>query len=149
VVALLVKDIMSKDVLILGQDASVKDALDLIVENRIGCVIITDGDDIVGIVTERDILAKVVDENISLLDTKISKIMSKNVKTISPNEKLEKASEIITENKIKRLPVVKNDKLVGIVTLTDIVASGVKIEEEVLKELAKWFPVQRKVSVGG
>jgi len=146
---LLVKDIMSKDVLILGQGASVKDALDLIVENRIGCVIITDGDDIVGIVTERDILAKVVDENISLLDTKISKIMSKNVKTISPNEKLEKASEIITENKIKRLPVVKNDKLVGIVTLTDIVASGVKIEEEVLKELAKWFPVQRKVSVGG
>jgi len=140
---------MSKDVLILGQGASVKDALDLIVENRIGCVIITDGDDIVGIVTERDILAKVVDENISLLDTKISKIMSKNVKTISPNEKLEKASEIITENKIKRLPVVKNDKLVGIVTLTDIVASGVKIEEEVLKELAKWFPVQRKVSVGG
>ena len=145
----MVKDIMSKDVLILGQGASVKDALDLIVENRIGCVIITDGDDIVGIVTERDILAKVVDENISLLDTKISKIMSKNVKTISPNEKLEKASEIITENKIKRLPVVKNDKLVGIVTLTDIVASGVKIEEEVLKELAKWFPVQRKVSVGG
>jgi len=140
---------MSKDVLILGQGASVKDALDLIVENRIGCVIITDGDDIVGIVTERDILAKVVDENISLLDTKISKIMSKNVKAISPSEKVEKASEIITENKIKRLPVVKNDKLVGIVTLTDIVASGVKIEEEVLKELAKWFPVQRKVSVGG
>ena len=140
---------MSKDVLVLGQDASVKDALDLIVENRIGCVIITDGDDIVGIVTERDILAKVVDENISLLDTKISKIMSKNVKAISPSEKVEKASEIITENKIKRLPVVKNDKLVGIVTLTDIVASGVKIEEEVLKELAKWFPVQRKVSVGG
>lgn len=145
---MLVKDIMKKNVLVLNKDATVKDVLDLMVENYAGSVIILENDKIVGIITERDILSRVVSMGKSL-DTKVSEVMTKNVITISPHEKIEKAAEIMTENKIKKLPVVENGKLVGIITLTDIVASGVKLEDEILKELSQWFPIKRPTPVGG
>ncbi len=143
-----VKEIMKKNVLVLGKEATIKDALDLMVENSAGSVVILDREKIVGIVTERDILRKVISHR-KPLDTKIEEIMSRNVITIDPDEDVEKAARLMTENKIKKLPVVRDEKLLGIVTLTDIVASGVKLEDEVLDELSKWFLIKRRTSVGG
>jgi len=143
-----VRDIMKRNVLVLSKDATIKDALDLMIENSAGSVVILDKEKIAGIITERDILSKILNHNKSL-DTKIEEVMTKNVITISPDEKVEKAAEIMTENKIKKLPVVESDKLIGIITLTDIVASGVKLEDEILKELSKWFPVRKPTPVGG
>lgn len=143
-----VKDIMKRNVLVLSKEATIKDALDLMVENSAGSVIILENEKIVGIVTERDILRRVLSQSKSL-DTKIKEVMTKNVITISPDEKIEKAAEIMTENKIKKLPVVDGNKLVGIITLTDIVASGVKLEDAILEELSKWFPLRHQTPVGG
>ncbi len=143
-----VKDIMKRNVLILRKDATIKDALDLMIENSVGSVIILESNKIVGIVTERDLLRKILSHN-KPLDTKIEEIMTRNIITVFADEKVEKAAEIMTENKIKKLPVIDGGKLVGIITLTDIVASGVKLEDAILKKLGKWFPVGKKPSIGG
>ena len=145
---MLVKEIMKKDVLTLGKKASVKDTLELMTENHAGSVVIVEGSKIAGIVTENDILSKIVNENRGL-ETTIDKIMSKSVITIEPSEKIEAAAEIMTESKIKKLPVVSRNRLVGIITITDIVASGVNLENEVLEELSKWFPVKKAAPMGG
>ncbi|MEM7816282.1 MAG: CBS domain-containing protein [Candidatus Aenigmatarchaeota archaeon] len=139
---------MRKNVFVFSKNASIKDVLDLMIENNIGSVIILDDDKIVGIVTERDLVTKVLTKGLELT-TPIKEIMSSPVITISPKDSVEKATEIMTENKIKKLPVVENDKLLGIITLTDIVASGVKLEEEVLKELSNWFPVRKPSKIAG
>lgn len=143
-----VKDVMKKEVLTLGKGASVKDVLDLMTENHAGSVVIVDGSKIAGIVTENDILSKIVSGNRGL-NTTIEKIMTKSVITIEPSEKIEKAAELMTESKIKKLPVVNKNKLVGILTITDIVACGVNLENEILEELSKWFPVKKKTCMGG
>lgn len=143
-----VKDIMKKEVLTLGKSASVKDVLELMTENHAGSVIIVEGSKIAGIVTEGDILSKIVNESRSL-QTTIDKIMTKNVVTTTPADDLVKIAEIMSENKIKKLPVINKNKLVGIVTITDIVACGVELENEILEKLAKWFPVAKNTKVGG
>jgi len=148
---LLVRHIMKRNVLVLTEDATVKDTLDLMLENSAGSVVIVDKDTgrkPIGIVTERDILSKIVNFR-KPLETPIKEIMSSPVITISPDEPIEKAAEIMTENRIKKLPVVEKGELVGIITLTDIVASGVKLEEAILKELAKWFPIRKRQAMGG
>ncbi|MFH8110255.1 MAG: CBS domain-containing protein, partial [Candidatus Aenigmatarchaeota archaeon] len=122
---------MRKNVFVFSKNATIKDVIDIMIENNIGSVIILENEKVVGIVTERDLVTKVLTKGLDL-NLPVKEIMSSPVITISPNESVEKAAEIMTENKIKKLPVVENDKLLGIITLTDIVASGVKLEEEVL-----------------
>ena len=145
---MIVRDIMKRNVLTLTKNATIKDTLDLMVENYAGSVVIVDDDKIVGLVTERDILSRIVEKD-RKLSNPIESIMTKNVITISPNRSVEEAARIMTENKIKKLPVVENDKLVGIITLTDIVASGVRLEDEIIKSMARWFPVSKRTYVGG
>ncbi|MEM5868352.1 MAG: CBS domain-containing protein [Candidatus Aenigmatarchaeota archaeon] len=139
---------MRKNVFVFSKNATIKDVIDIMIENNIGSVIILENEKVVGIVTERDLVTKVLTKGLDL-NLPVKEIMSSPVITISPNESVEKAAEIMTENKIKKLPVVENDKLLGIITLTDIVASGVKLEEEVLKELSNWFPVRKTGKVAG
>jgi len=148
VIKIIVKDIMRKDVFVLSKEATIKDALDLLLENKIGSVIVLEKEKPLGIVTERDILKKVLVENVKL-DEPVGKIMSSPLVYISSEESVEKAAETMIENRIKRLPVIENNKLVGIISLTDIVASGVKLEDEILKELSKWFPIKKPEKVGG
>ncbi len=143
-----VKDIMKTEVLTLGKNATVKDTLSMMTDNHAGSVIIVEGSKIAGIVTEGDILSKIVNENRSL-STTIDKIMTRSVITTNPNEEIVKIAEIMTEKKVKKLPVVLKNKLVGIVTISDIVASGIRLEEEILEKLAKWFPVAKNTRVGG
>ncbi|MEM5825960.1 MAG: CBS domain-containing protein [Candidatus Aenigmatarchaeota archaeon] len=147
-IIILVKHIMRKNVFVFSKNATIKDVIDIMIENNIGSVIILENEKVVGIVTERDLVTKVLTKGLDL-NLPVKEIMSSPVITISPNESVEKAAEIMTENKIKKLPVVENDKLLGIITLTDIVASGVKLEEEVLKELSNWFPVRKTGKVAG
>lgn len=147
-IIILVKHIMRKNVFVFSKNATIKDVIDIMIENNIGSVIILENEKVIGIVTERDLVTKVLTKGLDL-NLPVKEIMSSPVITISPNESVEKAAEIMTENKIKKLPVVENDKLLGIITLTDIVASGVKLEEEVLKELSNWFPVRKTGKVAG
>jgi len=122
-----VKEIMKKAVMI-SSSATVREAAQSMAKNNIGSLIVADKSKrLVGIVTERDILKCF--SNSGTHGTSISKIMSKNVKTIDAKEEIEDAAEIMSQNKIKRLPVVQKGKLVGIITATDLIANADDIDD--------------------
>jgi CBS domain-containing protein len=134
-----VKDIMTKDVVSIGVDKSVFEAAEIMSSCELGCLIILDGDVPVGIVTERDIVRRVVAKKLPG-ETKISEIMSKSLITIDPDASLKEAARVMSSNKIMRLPVLKQNRLVGIVVAADFVRNlGKKsISEEILEAMGRY-----------
>ncbi len=115
-----ISGIMSVDVPKLKKGASVSDAARLMANKPYGCVVVVDGNKPVGIITESDILKNLVYSKSSSLD-KVEKIMSAPITSLSPEDKLEKASKIIDTKHFRRYPVVENGILVGIATENSIV----------------------------
>lgn len=131
---MIVKEIMTNRIVTVDIDNTIIDASRVYRDNKVGCLIITDNEQVVGIVTQRDLIERTICNNLNPEKTKIGEIMSKNIKTINSNDRVEKALDLIKKNKIKRLPVISGDKLVGIVTVTDIAYS----RPDVKKFLEKW-----------
>jgi CBS domain-containing protein len=134
-----VKDIMTKDVVTIDVNKSVFEAAELMTTKSIGCLVITRNDIPVGMVTERDFVRRIVAKR-SSFDVKISEIMSKYLITVGPDTSLKEASRLMATNKIHRLPVLKNNKLVGIVVASDFVRNiGKKTtSEEILEALGRY-----------
>lgn len=134
-----VKDIMTKNVVSTSVNNSIFDAAELMSSNQVGCLVITDGEVPIGIVTERDFVRRVVAKKLSL-DTKVSEIMSGSLITIDPDASLKEAARLMSSNKIRRLPVLKQNKLVGIVVAADFVRNlGKKsASEEILDAIGSY-----------
>jgi len=115
-----VHQIMSKTILTMDKSTSIRDAAENMKKLKIGCVIITEDDKPIGIVTERDFVTKVAAEGRPLF-TEISEVMSSPLITIDSEETIWEASEIMKEKLIHKLPVKEDDHIVGIITTTDIV----------------------------
>ena len=120
---MLIKEIMKRP-LVVEKDISLTEAANIMGAKGIGSLLFVSKDKIRGIVTERDLI-----KNFSKHE-KISQIMTMKVVTAEPDESLDRAAEIMRSSKIKRLPVVSGGKLVGIITLTDILANFEALEEE-------------------
>jgi len=118
---MLIQEIMTKEVVTVDSNDTIFDAFIKYRDEKVGCLIVTDKEQCAGIVTERDLIEKVVCLCKDPKKTKIKEIMSSDIKTIHPLKKLEQALEIMKKYKIKKLPVVSDDAVVGIVTSTDIV----------------------------
>jgi CBS domain-containing protein len=117
---MLVQDIMTKKVVTIDCNASVLDACKTYQELKVGSLVVMDNKIIVGIITERDIIERIIINNKNPVITKVRDIMSQNIKTIHALASLDKASLIMKENNIKKLPVILNNEIVGIVTETDL-----------------------------
>ena len=118
---MLVDEIMAKNVVTIESDKSVWDACDIYNNHKIGCLVVTKDGHLEGIVTERDIIYRVITNQKDPRNTKIEEIMSKDIKSIRPTAEVKEAAEIMNENNIKKLPVISdNGNLVGIITITDI-----------------------------
>jgi CBS domain-containing protein len=124
-------DVMSKDVITLGGDVTAKRAAEIMAENGVNALVVTAQGKAIGILTERDILKRIVIEDRNSLETKVKDIMSSPLITIDPNVDLEKAAQIMFEKKIKNLPVLENGRLRGLLSLQDIC----KLQPEVLRIL--------------
>lgn len=121
-----IKEIMNKAIAI-DHNITLKEAAKIMSDKNIGSLIAFKGEKILGIITERDVL-----NNISNLNAKISTIMAKKVITIEQEEDIDEAALLMTKNKIKRIPVVKDGKLMGIITATDLIANSEDISDEFL-----------------
>ena len=109
------------DVLKIEAGATVYDALVKIVERNVGSILVTDGDQVVGIMTERDYLRKIAVQGRTSRDTKVSEIMSAPLVYVTPETPVEEAMAIMTDRRIRHLPVVDNDDVVGLVSIGDLV----------------------------
>lgn len=112
---------------VVSPNVSLKEAASMMAKENIGSLVVMKGNALVGIITEKDIT-----DNIGKLSEKVEKVMSKNVATIEEDKNIDKAVELMSEKKIKRIPVTRDGKLVGIVTVTDILANAEEINEEFL-----------------
>lgn len=121
-----VKDIMKRAVT-LDKDKKIKDAATAMSKKGIGSLIITNKNKVVGIITERDVMKYLSKSN--NLGEKVEKITSKKLISIEPQYSLEDAAEIMSENKIKKLPVIKKGDLLGIITATDIIANAESVDD--------------------
>jgi CBS domain-containing protein len=130
---------MTKDVVSIGVDNSVFEAAVLMSSNIVGCLVIMDSEVPIGIVTERDFVRRVVAKKMPL-DTKVSEIMSKSLITVDPDASLKEADRLMSSNKIRRLPVLKQNRLVGIVVAADFVRNlGKKTaSEEILEAMGRY-----------
>lgn len=122
---LLVKDLMSRKVNVVSENATITKAAKIMAKTRRGYVVIVKKDKPVGILTDSDIIEKVVSKNKNPDKIKVKDIMSSPVIVTYPDTKINDASVLMRKNLIKRLPVVnpKNGKLIGILTETDIARS--------------------------
>ena len=113
-----VKEIMTRDVISISPKFSIRESVDLMTENGIGSLPIVDTEDkLVGIVTERDFALALAG---SLTNETVGDIMIKDVITTTPGTPIESCSKIMVRNNLRRIPVVEEEKLIGIVTSTDI-----------------------------
>ncbi|QDI88309.1 CBS domain-containing protein [Candidatus Nitrosopumilus sp. SW] len=115
-----VNQVMSKNVLTAEKSTSLQDAAQEMNRLNVGCVIVMDESNPIGIVTERDFVTKVAAEGRPLF-TEISEVMSSPLITIEPEETIWEASEIMKEKLIHKLPVMEKERIVGIITTSDIV----------------------------
>jgi len=139
-----IEDIMVQNVVTIDANTTISEAAKLMNIHEIGCLIVTEKGKVVGVVTERDVLRKVVEQFKNPKKTKISEIMSKRLVVGTPHMEIPDAVRLMLQKKIKKLPIVVDGKIIGLVTLTDI-ARTTRIEPQmigVIKELRKngWLP---------
>jgi CBS domain-containing protein len=136
---MLVKDVMNGKVVTAAPDTTIVETAKIMESHNIGCLIVVTDGKIAGLITDRDILTKVVGKAKDAEKTTIEDVMTKKVICVKPDLDIEEASKIMTDNGIKKLPVVENGNLQGIVTATDIIIAHRKIMEgvETLVLLAK------------
>jgi CBS domain-containing protein len=118
--SLKVEDVMVKEVVTIDANKTAKDAADMMNRYEIGCLIIVKRGKAVGILTERDMLKRVVSEARSPEATKVKDIMSKPLIVVESDTEMEEAAKLMFKMKIKKLPIVRQGKLSGLVTLTDL-----------------------------
>jgi len=115
-----IEEVMVKNVVTLQRDVSAYDAVKLMNENRIGCLVVLQYGQVVGIITERDMLERVLEKCKNPKETNVTEIMTKRVIVGKPDMQLVEAAKLMFEKKVKKLPIVEGNRLVGLVTLTDL-----------------------------
>ena len=116
-----IKDCMTKTVKWVKPETTICDSAKIMSENKIGCVpVCNDKNNVVGIITDRDVLLRAIACDKDCKTTKASDIMSTNVCVCEANCEIEEAEKIMSKNAIRRLPVIENNKIVGIITLGNL-----------------------------
>lgn len=135
-----IRDILQKkgaDVLTITSDRTVHEAIALLCEHRIGALVVQDDDEIVGIVSERDILRECGERCESLKQTKVAQIMTKDLIIGVLDDKLTYVMGVMTKNRVRHLPVMEGGELVGIISIGDVVNAHLKeteFENRLLKD---------------
>ncbi|MDX1701502.1 MAG: CBS domain-containing protein [Melioribacteraceae bacterium] len=120
---MLVKDLLDykgREVYSISPDDTVYDALKAMAEKEIGALVVLKNEKLVGILSERDYARKVILSSKNSMDTKVHEIMTPDVYFVNPKEKLSHCLSIMTKKHFRHLPVVENDKVVGVLSIGDV-----------------------------
>ena len=120
-------------------DASVLDAIKLMAEKGIGSLVVTEGDSLKGIVTERDYARKVIIKGRASDSTAISEIMTTDVVTASSDQTVQQCMAIMTKIKCRHLPVVDDGQLVGMISIGDLVQAIIADQQEEIEQLEHYI----------
>ncbi|HEY1871543.1 MAG TPA: CBS domain-containing protein [Chitinophagaceae bacterium] len=124
-------------------DTPVIDALQIMADKNIGSVLIMDGGEYLGIITERDYSRKVILKGKNSHDTKVAEIMSTDLPPVSPEDSIEHCMQLMTEKNIRYLPVFENDRLAGIISISDVVKQTIIAQQETINHLNDYIHYNR------
>jgi len=124
----------------ISKGQSVMQALILMSEKNIGAIIIVDNNDFpIGIFSERDYARKIILKGKSSKDTLLDEVMTKELITVTRDYKIDQCMEIMTEKRIRHLPVLENKKIVGIISIGDVLKIMIKEQKELINHLQKFI----------
>ncbi len=118
------------DVVTASTGDSVLQAVRVLVDHNIGGVVVVEGGEVIGILTERDILRLVASKPDELQALEVGQVMTRDVIRLAPDDDLAHVMEVMTENRIRHLPVIEESRLAGIVTIGDVVNAFRRVAED-------------------
>jgi CBS domain-containing protein len=119
-----IRDVMTSNPTSCATSTTVADAARVMAQEDVGPVPVVEGDRVVGIVTDRDIVVRVVAEGRDANSTTVGEIASSDLVTVQPDTNLDEALRLMAQNQVRRLPVVEGERLVGIVAQADVARAG-------------------------
>ncbi len=120
-------------------DDTVLDALRVMAEKEIGAVVVLDKDHLAGIFSERDYARKVILHGKASKDTPVKEIMTEKVVCVSPDQSIEKCMGLMTDKRVRHLPVLEHKKVVGVISIGDVVKEMLSEKEFVIKQLESYI----------
>jgi len=123
----------------IGPEETVYKALMILAEKDIGALVVVENDQVVGIVSERDYARKVVLKGKTSLDTPVRDIMTPQVYFVNPDCTAEECMALMTEKRVRHLPVMENNKLVGVVSIGDVVKSIISSQKVTIEHLQNYI----------
>lgn len=129
----------SPDVFSIGPDMAVIDAIRLMAERRVGALLVMEGARLAGIVSERDYARKVVLQGRSSKDTPVRDIMTAQVVTVSPSDSTDHCMELVTNSRIRHLPVLDGDQVVGVLSIGDLVKAVIEMQRQDIDQLQRYI----------
>jgi len=137
-----VSDILQKKgsyVFSIDSSCSVLDALKIMSEKNIGAVPVVDGLQLSGIFSERDYARKIILQNRKSQETNVSEVMTVAVITVAPEDNIDHCMEIMSARKIRHLPVLKENQLIGIVSIGDVVSAVIQAQKDTINHLQNYI----------
>lgn len=123
----------------IGPDESVYAALELMAEKNIGALLVLDGESLVGILSERDYARKVVLKSRVSKKTPVRDIMTGDVYTVTPDRSTTDCMELMTNERIRHLPVVEGERVVGVISIGDVVRSVIQEQRFMIEQLERYI----------
>lgn len=133
------QNLMTKNVETVSRNTSLNEAAKLMKQYNVGSIPVCDGDQVVGIITDRDIVLRGIADGMNPSNVKCGDIMSTNVVTGTASMDVHEAAKLMADKQIRRLPVVENNKLIGIISLGDLAVESKLVDEagDTLNDISK------------
>lgn len=138
-VAQVLQDKPTQDIYTIHPEATVLEAISMMADKGIGAIVVTEEDQVAGILSERDYTRKIVLMERTSLDTTVSQIMTSNVITVDCNTSVPDCLSLMTDKHLRHLPVVEAGKLVGLVSIGDLVKAAMNDQQQLIDQLQQYI----------
>lgn len=132
-------DTKGRDIVCIAEDASVLEAITIMAERSIGSLLVMDGAVLQGIVTERDYARKVIVKGRSSKSTQVREIMTSDLCTASSDQTVNDCMTIMTERRIRHLPVIEDGEVIGLISIGDLVQAIISDQQEAIAQLEQYI----------
>jgi CBS domain-containing protein len=133
-------EIKGRDVVVISPNASVFDATQLMTTKNIGALLVVDAaDKLVGIVSERDCARKVSRLNRLMSDVRVAEIMTSTIAYVRPEQTNEECMALVTEKRVRHLPVLENGRLIGLLSIGDLVKDAISEKDFIIEQLVNYI----------
>jgi CBS domain-containing protein len=132
-------DTKGEQVWSIGPDASVYDALVAMAEHQIGALLVMDDTGMIGLISERDYARNIVLRGLASKDTRVRDVMTRRVVCTRPTQTLEEAMALMTEKRVRHLPVIADGKVIGLISIGDLIKSIISEHKFIIEQLENYI----------